>query len=117
MHAIALVHAQADSRDRIPGSSELKSGRYLSFRRVRSAKIAVSSGIWRKISENPCLKTSKYSLMLTKYMHRKRASVQAKSGGYMTHYPQERPDRPVRGERVYIPPENERTPARFLCFP
>ena len=100
--------------DRYRGASELKSDHSLSFRRIRSAKKAVSCGIWRTISENTCQKTSKYSPILTKYINTKRASVQAKSGGYMTHYPQKRPDRPVRGGGVYTPPENGCTPARLV---
>ena len=54
----ACTRRETPARDRHSGVSELRSGRSLSFRRIRSAKKAVSCGIWRAISENTCQKTS-----------------------------------------------------------
>ena len=79
---------------------------------MRSAKMVISRGIWRSIVENPCQKTSKYSPNLTKHRHTKRAGVQAKLGG---DTPQNDQLGPEGGRGVYTP-ENECTPARFVCF-
>jgi hypothetical protein len=79
-------------------------------------KVLISSGIWRSIAENPCQKISKYSPNLTKYKHTKRARVQSKQGGYTPPSPLKTTKMSRKGGRVYIPPEIECTPARFVCF-
>src|ERR671914_2455099 len=117
VHAFARLHAQKDSRPPTVAklARRLKPGRSNASRRVHSAKMLISSGIWRTISENPCQKISKYSPNLTKYKHTKRVRVQTKQGN-TTPSPQNDQIGP-EGGRVYIPPENECTPARFLCLP
>ena len=74
-------------------------------------KVLIYSGIWRKISENPCQKISKYSPNLTKYKHTKRVRVQSKQGN-TSPSPQNDQIGP-EGGRVYIPPK---TSARLHAF-
>src|SRR5919106_5750311 len=113
----ARLHAHKDSRPPTVAklARRLKPGRSNASRSVHSAKVLISSGIWWTISENPCQKISKYSPNLTKYKHTKRVRVQSKQGN-TSPSPQNDQIGP-EGGRVYISPENECTPARFLCLP
>ena len=113
VHAFARLHTQKDSRPPTVAklARRLKPGRSNASRRVHSAKMLISSGIWRTISENPCQKISKYSPNLTKYKHTKRVRVQSKQGN-TSPSPQNDQIGP-EGGRVYIPPK---TSARLHAF-
>jgi hypothetical protein len=91
-----------------PDARELKPGRSSASRRMRSAKMVISRGIWRSIVENPCQKTSKYSPNLTKHRHTKRAG---EIGG---RHPPKRPIRAGRGEGSLYP--RKRVHACTLCM-
>ena len=93
VHAFAHLHALKDSCPRtvVKVARQLKPSRSTSSRRVHSAKLVISRGIWRTISENPCQKISKYSPNRTKHKHTKRAKSTA------TVQPQKvRPPQPIQ---------------------
>jgi hypothetical protein len=104
VHAFARLHAQKDSRPPTVAklARRLKPGRSNASRRVHSAKVLISSGIWWTISENPCQKISKYSPNLTKYKHTKRVRVQSKQGN-TSPSPQNDQIGPEGGEGVHTP--------------
>jgi hypothetical protein len=90
---LAHLHALKDSCPRtvVKVARQLKPSRSTSSRRVHSAKLVISRGIWRTISENPCQKISKYSPNRTKHKHTKRAKSTA------TVQPQKvRPPQPIQ---------------------